>query len=369
MKKIIFNGFYGYKNTGDDAFVEITSWGNRHFWKNTESAFYPGKDLPETLNPIKRIYPNNKSTRLIEKLFVLKEALSTDYFINAGGSVFSKITPLSDIVFAQNAEIINKKIKHGGIGVSIGPFNSVKDEKKVIEYLKRLEFLALRDTKSYDYAKSLDLDYNPIKAFDLAALLPECYNDFDSNSKEKAKEIKTIGISICNYERYKNGNIKNEEKRNKFVQEVIKRLSKYENIQLKFFIFNGHSTMGDEALTLETAALIPEEKVTILPYSKNIKFVWDEIKKCDYMFSTRLHASVFSCYAGVPFTLVEYHRKCGDFLEDIGYDDQKRVFDAEVSVNECVQNIISDINGSYKTPVKIQETIDRARLNFTEIKL
>src|SRR5690606_2540851 len=151
MKKIIFNGFYGYENTGDDAFVEVSSWGNQHYWNNHNPAFFTGESLPVTSLSINKVYPHNYTNRLIQKVSVFKESLSADYFINAGGSVFSKITPLSDIVFAEKAGVFNKKIKHGSIGVSLGPFNSIEDEKRVIEYLKKSSFLSLRDSESYEY--------------------------------------------------------------------------------------------------------------------------------------------------------------------------------------------------------------------------
>src|SRR5690606_28624194 len=128
---------------------------------------------------------------------------NANYFINAGGSVFSEIRPLSNIVFAQKAGIFNSKLSHGAIGVSIGPFASSDKEKKVVEYLKRLKFLALRDTESYNYAMSIDLEYKPINAFDLAALLPICYDNYTPELSDKNHKI--IGISVCNYEQYFGG--------------------------------------------------------------------------------------------------------------------------------------------------------------------
>ncbi len=365
MKKIIFNGYYGYENTGDDAFVEISSWGNKHYWNNEKEAFFTGKLLPKTISPIKSAYPKYSTNRFVQKASVFINSLSTDYFINAGGSVFSKITRFSDIVFAEKASIFNN-MKHGSIGVSIGPFKSVNDEKKVVEYLKKHEFLALRDAQSFEYAKSLNLNCEPIKAFDLAALLPECFGEekIDNN-----KNRKTIAVSLCNYESYTSGDIKKEEKRNKFVQDVLKILAENKNIHFKFFIFNGNKSIGDEKLTHEIISKIPTQNISVVPYLNSVKATWDELKSCDFMFSIRLHGSVFACYADIPFILVEYHRKCGDFLEDVGYDSQQRVYDGNVSANETAQNIISCLNGNYKKPIKIQETIERAKLNFTKITL
>ncbi|MBA5629199.1 polysaccharide pyruvyl transferase family protein [Moheibacter lacus] len=369
MKKIIFNGFYGYQNTGDDAFVEISSWGNQYYWHNQNPALFTGNPLPISLTPIKNVYPTNNTNRLIQKLSVFKESLSADYFINAGGSVFSKITPLSDIIFAEKAGILNKSLKHGSIGVSLGPFQSVEDEKKVIEYLKKSSFLSLRDSESFEYAKSLDLNYEPIRAFDLAALLSECFGDMEKITLEPLVKKKTIGVSVCNYERFHNGDLENENRRNQFVKDVLKLLSENPEIHFKFFIFNGNKKIGDEQLTKEIISQLPQQNISVIPYMNNVKSVWQEIKNCDFIISTRLHASVFACYANVPFVLIEYHRKCADFLMDIGYDENRRVYDAQKPAGEVTDGILSILAGNYRYPSNIQETIERARLNFTKIRL
>ena len=368
--KIIFNGYYGFQNSGDDAFVEISAWGNKHYWNNQNPAYFIGNELPQTNFPIKRVYPDKNKNRILQKLSVFSQALDTNYFINAGGSVFSKITPLSDIVFAEKAGIFNKKMKHGNIGVSIGPFQSIKDEKRIIEYLKKSSFLALRDAESYAYAKSIDLDYEPVKAFDLAALLPECFAEMTNDKiEDNNKETKVIGVSLCNYERYVAGDLEKEEKRNKFVEEVLKILAQNKNIHFKFFIFNGNKTIGDEELTHKIIAKLPSQNITVVPYLNSVKSVWDEVKSCDFMFSIRLHASVFACYANVPFMLVEYHRKCSDFLEDVGYNEDLRVFDAEKSPKQAANEISSILEGNYNFPDKVEDTKERARLNFTKISL
>lgn len=366
MSKILFNGFYGFENTGDDAFVEIASWGNRFYWKNEEPAYFTGNKLPEVLNPIKKIYPA-EAGKVLQKTSTFKHALNSDYFISAGGSIFSEIRPFGDIAFAEKAGLLNKKLKYGAIGVSLGPFLSSQDEKRVEKYLQKLNFLALRDTESYEYAMSLKLNCKPVKAFDLAALLPVCYESFPEPLKNE--NYKTIGISVCNYERYIQGDLKNEERRNKFLKEVIQSLSKNKNYRFKFFIFNGNQIIGDKQLTDEMTISLYDDQFEIIPYSGNTLTTWKDIKSCDFMLSTRLHASIFACYAQVPFMLVEYHRKCNDFLNDIGYEKSARIFDGERKVTEVVFDIENFLNGKYIAPTHVNSTIERAKLNFTEIRL
>ena len=142
-----------------------------------------GTNLPETIHPSKAL--GKELFTGYNRLQTAALASNADYFISAGGSTFSKHSKYSlKEVALHTGRKANKKLKLGAIGVSVGPFRSVKDEKETVRYLKEINFLTLRDRRSYDYATSLDLPYKPIEAFDLAALLPEVYHDIDIIKKE-----------------------------------------------------------------------------------------------------------------------------------------------------------------------------------------
>src|SRR5690606_1405304 len=111
--------------------------------------------------------------------------------------------------------------KLGAIGVSVGPFKSLGDERSIREYIKQLDFISLRDRRSFEFVRSIDnLSCDPVCAFDLAALLPKIYN---YNFVRKTAEKIIIGISVCPYESIGNPkSIKNEHRRNKQIIDLIK---------------------------------------------------------------------------------------------------------------------------------------------------
>lgn len=37
--KLLFSGYYGHKNAGDDAFIEVITWGAKKYWNNINSKF------------------------------------------------------------------------------------------------------------------------------------------------------------------------------------------------------------------------------------------------------------------------------------------------------------------------------------------
>lgn len=366
---ILFTGFYGQKNTGDDAFVEVASWGAKNIWQKNNNRFLAiDENLPNTIIP-SRGYPFSiPRTYSLQSNLLIKNA---DYLISGGGStihsVMSKRNPKSKAV---NRKQKTNDIKIGGIGVSVGPFKTIEDEMAIEEYLKSVDFLAVRDIKSFEYVSSLNLPYKPINAFDLAALLPEVYN-YTPTSKEENKN-KTLGVSVCRHESIqKDMDLRKEVKRNEQTIALLKSIDKKEEVHFKFYVINGHSKIGDYSLTLETIEKVAPKSYEVIEYSKNTQSVWKSIAKCDFVISTRLHAAIFACFSETPFMLNEYHRKCTDFLHNVDYNDNYRLFNSDFNPDEKANQIVEILNDKkqYTVPTRISEMKDLARLNFTMINL
>lgn len=365
---ILFTGYYGQLNTGDDAFVEVASWGAKKFWRKEKNIFLAQqKTLPITNIQVKG-YPLSipKTYKIQNEILVSK----TNYLISAGGStIHSTLEPANVKKIAIKYRLRGSGIKIGGIGVSIGPFKSIIDERNTIDYLKKIDFLVLRDQASFDFAKSLDLPYSPIKAFDLAALLPEIYGNSE-NLENNDKKV--VGISICPYESLVDiKNIKKENERNTYVIELIRYLTKDPKIHFKFFIINNHKKLGDKNLILETIKLAKPNSYEIVEYNSETKKIWFQIASCDFIFSTRLHAGIFSCFSDTPFILNEYHKKCSDFLDDIYYNDILRDLNNSHDVLKVGNYILSVLNKDieYKYPKKVSKMIELSKLNFIGVNI
>lgn len=363
--EVLFTGYYGQLNTGDDAFVEVAAWGSKKIWNKKNIRFLGVKErLPKILTTIDA-YPFS-----IPKTYSLQQSLllrNTDYLISAGGSTFQNYIDKNSLKAKAMDLNIKKKLKIGAIGVSIGPFKNLDEEKSNIEYLKRLSFLAVRDKRSYEYAKSLNLPYDPIDAFDLAALLPDIYKD----DCVKTTNEKIIGISVCNYESYTNGNVLNEKRRNNELINLIKNLDKKVQATFKFLIINGNPNRGDEKLTMQMIKDINfKNKIIIEHYDSNTQQVWNSISLCDFILTTRLHAGIFACFGNTPFMMVEYHEKCSDFLSDVGQSHNYRLYDAEFDINNIVSEIEKIINyQDYILPESMLKMKEKAYKNFNLIKL
>lgn len=364
--EILFNGYYGEKNTGDDAFVEVTAWASSEIWNKKDIRYLAiQENLPQTIQKIKG-YPLS-----IPKTYGLQQRIlinQTKVFISAGGSTFhSELKVNNPKYFALQKKLKDDSFKFGAIGVSIGPFKSQKVEESIAGYLKSLDFLAVRDRRSYEYVKTLDLPYKPIESFDMAAILPVIYG----LEKQKNKQ-KTIGISLCYSERFTNGDIRKEIKRNNRITALIKQLDKSDKINFKFILINGNLKNGDRDLTLKTIQEANlKNSFEIVEYNSKTKVMWDSISNCDFLLSTRLHGAIFACFSETPFMLVEYHQKCSDFLEDVGYNENLRVYDMDTDINKTANQILAMIynNTEFKSPLYKDQMKHKALLNFNTINL
>jgi len=369
--KVTYQGYYGAKNSGDDAFVEVASWGTKKYWGCTDHIFFAAES-PKISTDINFFSPHKNYFTFLKSIY---EIFRADVFISAGGSTFHSALKKTDLrTYAKAKKTLIKNAVIGAIGISLGPYVNTEAEKNMVSYLKHLNFLALRDKYSFDLACSYNLPYKPVEAFDLAGLLPNVYPDvLNSIPLPRKGKQKIIGVSVCNYERYvKGGDLNKEETRNKYFTAIFSRLINFDDVKFRFFIFNGNAGVGDEEVTLRLIAKLKikgldDTNYEVIPYLADVKQTWVKIKECDLIISTRLHASIFACFADVPFFLIEYHKKCADFLNDVGYHRDYRLFDGSRNIDEVVYDVGKILfDGGYKYPVNKLVSEKKALLNFTE---
>lgn len=363
---ILFTGYYGHYNTGDDAFVEVASWGAKKYWNKNNNRFLTKKNLlPKVKSSIQGFPFNIPKTYKLQRKLLVSQA---DYLISAGGSTIHGIPGVDSAKsLSLKKKEQNPNYKIGAIGVSIGPFKTLEDEHYTQKYLQNINFLAVRDQASYDYVSQLKLPYQPVNAFDLAALLPDIY---EIPKKPISNHQKVIGISVCPVESISDPkNIKTESIRNLMTAELIRFLDSQDDILFKFFIINGHPKLGDLETTLEVINRSQPKNFEIVKYQRQTQLMWNNIALCDFLISTRLHGAIFACFSETPFILNEYHKKCTDFLDSIGFGDELRVYNNKYDPMDIGKKIIKIINqpNNFLKPYNIKKMQEQAYLNFTGV--
>ncbi|NLY78050.1 MAG: polysaccharide pyruvyl transferase family protein [Tissierellia bacterium] len=343
MKKIYFKGYYGYKNIGDDVFCVTADWICNNIWENVQAVFI-GKDLPKLSNNAK-VYSFNNGT--IKRIFELINLIRMDKIIYFGGSLLhSRIRGLFDIKYYLNKyRFLYNKL--GTIGTSVGPFKSQVDRDSIREFLKKFRFICVRDYSSLKILEEMGITEKASFCFDPAILINDVFPSLKVKKRKKDDKIK-LGISLCHYERYVGGDLRKEREREaaieSFLDEIIE--SNDHISEITFFIFHGSKSVGDEKITKYFYNKYKDKiKARIVDYTPNTEQFCQELNSCDIIFGVRLHSGILAYALEIPFILVEYHKKCTEFLSTINYNNRFYIYNHRHNVdlfNNMVSTIIND---------------------------
>lgn len=322
-KLVYFKGYYGFKNIGDDIFCITADWLCKEML-NDKKAIVIGENLPNLSSNIKKFNIKNYWLRKAFEFFLI---FNSDYIIFFGGSLFHRIGGIRDIKFIlEKLPIFYRKLI--AIGISIGPFKSQDDYESIKNFLSKFNNILVRDISSIEIIKDMKVNVKYSFSFDLAILINKVFptlklnsdNNLSLNKREKIK----IGVSLCHYERYVGGNLNEEEMREKavfaFIDSIIK---KYKNNidEIVFFEFNGSRDKGDFEITQHFYNKIKNNiNSRIVNYTKDTEKFINELNACDFVIGMRLHSGILAYALNIPFMLVEYHKKCTEFLNTINHN-------------------------------------------------
>ena len=147
---LVFTGYYGQFNTGDDAFCIISDWAARKYWKLDNVKIF-GENLPirldgSELNSSNYIKRNIKGKFYLE---LLTQGLLNSKIVYSGGSLFhSEISGFTkDSVFQHYHRL--GLLKLAAIGVSIGPYKSLKARNNAERF--RWDTCSVKLLKMFDH--------------------------------------------------------------------------------------------------------------------------------------------------------------------------------------------------------------------------
>lgn len=361
--KVIFSGYYGEENTGDDAFCSVMSWVAQNYL--LKQAVFMADKLPILPCPATCLFRENQLFRGQNKFKLFLGLTSIRRVVFAGGSIFHG----DEGWMRRYTDLLNSivPIKMGAIGVSVGPFRNSDAKMRVTRFLQKLSFLVLRDRASFEIACSMDLPYQPVHGFDLAGLLPCVYPHVLRGSARDCSNI--VGVIPCSAPYGGDLSFTTLSSENKSLLEVVLELERTSTARFRFFIFNGNHRFGDGDLVNFLASnVVDQSRVEIVQYSPDPCYAYSLIAECKSVLSVRLHGAIFALMAGVPFCLGEYHRKCTDFLDEIdlpqcfrigNFDQTAAKIASLITSNELLTNQVFKSGDYWK---------DRSIVNISELK-
>lgn len=352
-----FTGYYGMNNFGDDLFGVVCSAAARKYWNGEPKLAGPvirGLDARYTMPSWypSSLYGAPGPLGKVSRLYSFARGLSgADVLVMGGGSVIGGSTNTSFRRKMMVSAHRTGKLKLAAIGVSIGPVVNAAAEDAVADFLGCLDYIAVRDRRSYDLAVKLGAAEKTLLGRDLAGLLPSIAA-VPSHVPRRAAEHSgngaiRLGIALCNYKVTGSYAAPDRQGVLSAMTGELVRLAALRPLQVDIFSLNEHPLHGDHALAvkLEQNLLACGVAAQVRRYSGRSPLVMVEaIGECDAFISARLHGAIVAYLQGVPFAIVDYHPKCNDFADEVGLPRTLRIT-AEGDLPAAIRNALETMLG------------------------
>ncbi|MFW6035139.1 MAG: polysaccharide pyruvyl transferase CsaB [Halothermotrichaceae bacterium] len=318
MARIVISGYYGFDNIGDEAVLLSMIFSFRKLNQDLDIVVLSSSpELTSSRYQVESINRNNF-------VKIIKEIKKADLFISGGGSLLQDVTGWKSIPYysglAYTAVLLNTKTAFYAQGV--GPVSGKANKFLVKKTAKKMDYISVRDKKSYDFLVSLGLaaeDIN-ISVDPVFSLKKEL-----STEKQSAGVIKSklTGSSVNNNDNDKNKISKYEKPligivvrpwgNNQYISKIAaaaERLVKDIEGQLVVIPMHYQQDMSvskrfvslvDGPVKLFEAKNGPAEKIKLFA-------------GLDLLIGVRLHSLIFAALHNVPIVAVSYDPKVWEFL-------------------------------------------------------
>ena len=304
---IIINGYYGYKNLGDDSLLQAMI-------ENITKADDTAKITVLSATPrqtTKRYLVNSINRYNILK--IRKEMKNASLFISGGGSLLQDVTSTKSLIYYT---YMIKLAKRMGLRIMVyangfGPINKKRNLALVKNTLKLTDFISAREPESANAIKTLCPDANVKISADPAFTLTSANEKWGQQILEKhsiKKDRKYFAISLREWQNLD--------------RDIAEKIAKYcQEVTKKYSIYPVFITMQDaKDLTLINKV------VKLLDYKAEIitqitaKELLCVMKRMTFSVGMRLHFLIFSAICNVPVIGLSYDPKVNSLIDYIGFD-------------------------------------------------
>ncbi len=345
---VMISGYYGFKNSGDDALLRAIIDNLRIFKQDIKITVL-------SMNPreTQRVYGVDAINRInIFKIWWTMK--KTRLLINGGGSLIQDITSTKSLLYYLAVIRLAKKM---GLKVMVyangfGPVNRQRNRELTKQIINQVDVITLREEVSKKELEQLGITIPPIHVTaDPAVTLSAATEEVIDNVFRKEGidiSVPLVGFSVRTWE--------GDEK----YSEVIARTADYMIEQYGVHpVFIPMHYPRDLHITHNIIS-----KMKGKGYAINNKYSVDEtlgiIKRMDMLIGMRLHALIYAASFGVPVIGLVYEPKVEGFLKYIhqrsaGYVDQLEF--------EQLKNLIDD---TWNRREEIKEELQNVTIELKE---
>ncbi len=339
MKDILLLGYYGFKNSGDDALLLSII----QQLKKTRDSLSLGV-LSYNPEETKRLFGIDAVNR--NNIFaVLKAIISSKMLLVGGGTLIQDSTSTKSLIYylavIKLAQVFNKKVMLYANG--IGP---IKEENKKItkRIINKVDVITLREELSLEELKKIGVDKPKI------IVTADSVFGIDYEKKEKFKEKQYQLVSVRNHKNLF-GNFCSD------IAKLCDKMYEEHNISTIFIPFQ---KKNDSEITEKIRNLMKNESEvfdTECEFS-DLMSLMENARLCIGM---RLHSLIYSVISKIPCVGLVYDQKVKAFMDYIG---QKNYLDAS-SLN--YKDLIEKVDFALENDEEIKKELENKSLELREL--
>ncbi len=303
-KRILISGYYGLRNTGDEAVLSAIIKGFRAQSDDCE-VIVLSQSPEETasmhgVRALPRMSPS-----------VVREAVKDcDLFISGGGSLLQDATSLKSLVYYLLVirEAKRRRRKVMVLGQGIGPLRRGISRMLTARTLSGLDLITVRDAQSAELLRELGVKGRIEVTADPTFILDPCPADESGGLLREAglnEEEDIIAVSLRKWPETP-----------QFEAAVSKALSALaERIPAKFLLVTMQTPDDQEVARQVAESIGMPDRFVVQPALWSANQLLGVLSRCRFVVGMRLHALIFAAAAGTPSLGIVYDPKVEQFVK------------------------------------------------------
>lgn len=364
-KRLALCGYYGYKNSGDDAILAAILQSFGEIDRNLEVTI-----LSKSPDMTKEEY-GYKAVDRFNLIEVARLFRNTDLLVMGGGSLLQDKTSNRSLYYYLGLIhlALFKKVKVILYANGVGPINSNFNRKLTAWTLNKIDALTIREKYSYDFVKSMGIDKpelvitadpvfnlsyeDPVELEHKKIELAKVYED-----EGIKKDVPIVGVMFRSW--------KGEESYVKSMSKICDAIVSKYGYQI---VFLPMKHPADLTVMREIAAEMTQSSVLIenryLP-----EIVLGLIQDMKLVLGMRLHSIIYAAVYTVPFIGFKYDPKVAYYTDELGMRLVENIDEIDkVQVMEYVEDIINnydDYANKLRTRVVIMKDMAMENVKYID---
>ncbi|TYP75699.1 polysaccharide pyruvyl transferase CsaB [Paenibacillus methanolicus] len=314
MKRIVISGYYGFRNSGDEAVLKSI------LFALEEEGRQQGMRIAPVVLSIDPAWTTHmygvEAVHRMRLAEVIRAIRSSDGLISGGGSLLQDATGALTIPYYTGvlklAQLLRKPTFIYAQG--IGPVNRRWMDPLIRGVMRRSAYVSVRDAESAALLERIGVPGGAIEVVSdpvMGLPLPAGAVPGDASDDAVASEVPIIGVSLRHW-RKDGADLAR-------AAEALASLARSRPVRLRFLPFHTPSDAETSRQVMEQLGdLGSGSSAELASPGDDPQHMLKAVSECDVLFGMRLHALIYAANQSVPMLGLSYDPKIDQFLKRVG---------------------------------------------------